>query len=89
MAILDRLRRYLPHARALLIDEETLLRHRAVWGEEPRPHLAEHLPALTVVEARLYTNLRQDRWAPRLRLEQERIGWDHAWAAINASAQEV
>lgn len=85
-AILDRLRRHVPHVRSLLMDEATLARHRAVWGEEPKPHAAERLPALDAAEADLYADLRRDRWAARLRLEQERIDWDYAWSAIRASA---
>lgn len=81
-AILHRLRGYLPQARSLLMDELTLLQHRTVWGTEDKPHPAEHLAGLTAVEAQLYAGLRADRWAPRLRLEQERIGWEHAWQAI-------
>lgn len=88
-AILDRLRRHLPRTRSLLMDEATLLRHRAVWGEEPRPHNAECLPALTDSEAALYADLRQDRWVPRLRLEQERIYWSYAWGEILATAADI
>jgi hypothetical protein len=85
-AILDRLRRHFPRARSLLMDVTTLMRHRAVWGEEPRPHTAERLPALTDTEAELYADLRRGRWTLHLRLEQERIDWGYAWSRILAAA---
>ena len=73
-AILDQLRGYLPHAASLLMDRETLLAHRAHWGEEPEP--ARHdLSRLTAAEEAVYDDLRFDRLQPRLRLEQERVGF--------------
>ncbi|MBD8527823.1 Wadjet anti-phage system protein JetD domain-containing protein [Pseudomarimonas arenosa] len=84
-AILNRLRQHLPHARSLLMDEQTLLRHRAVCGDEPTPLQAEQLDGLASAEAKLYADLQRGRWAPRLRLEQERIAWDYAWAAVTAA----
>lgn len=76
-AILDRLRAWLPHTRSVLMDRETLLVHRDRWGQEPSP-TAARLPRLTQEEASLYDDLVTDRFADRLRLEQERIDW--AWA---------
>ena len=73
-AILDQLRGYFPHAASFLMDRETLLAHRSHWGEEPEP--ARHdLSRLTTEEAAVYDDLRFDRLQPRLRLEQERIGF--------------
>lgn len=73
-AILDQLRGYFPHAASFLMDRETLLAHRSHWGEEPEP--ARHdLSRLTTEEAAVYDDLRFDRLQPRLRLEQERIGY--------------
>jgi len=44
------------------------------WGEEADP--ARHdLPRLTPDEAAVYDDLRFDRHQPRLRLEQERVGF--------------
>ncbi|MEX2381197.1 MAG: Wadjet anti-phage system protein JetD domain-containing protein [Opitutales bacterium] len=71
-AILDQLRVRLFHTESLLMDKETLLAFRNLWGEEASPTRRE-LPRLTPVEAALYDDLRQDRLAPNLRLEQERI----------------
>lgn len=75
-AMLDQLRCYFPHARSLLMDNETLQAHNKLWGEEPTP-TAKALPRLTPEETRVYTALLQNKFAPRLRLEQERIsyGW--------------
>ena len=73
-AILDQLRGYFPHAASFLMDRETLLAHRSHWGEEPEP--ARHdLPRLRPEETAVYDDLRFDRLQPRLRLEQERVGF--------------
>ncbi|WP_425973609.1 DUF3322 domain-containing protein [Tepidimonas sp. HKU78] len=73
-AILDHLRGYFPHAASFLMDRETLLAHRLHWGEEPDP--ARHdLARLTAEETAVYDDLRFDRHQPRLRLEQERVGF--------------
>lgn len=81
-AILDRARAHVPHIASLLMDEDSLLAHRPLWGREDRPSPAETLSRLSPEEQALYTGLRQNRWADRLRLEQERIPWDFAWAEI-------
>jgi len=73
-AILDQLRGQFPHAASMLMDMDTLLAHRAHWGAEPEP--ARHdLPLLTPAEAAVYDALRFDQLQPRLRLEQERVGF--------------
>ncbi len=75
-AILDRLRRALPHAESLLMDRETLAAHRALWTTEPAEYrYLEDLERLTAAEAALYDDLRQDRLGERVRLEQERVGY--------------
>ena len=72
--ILDQLRAHFPHAASLLMDRATLLAHRAHWGEEPEP--AHHdLSRLTNEEQAVHDDLRFDRLQPRLRLEQERVGF--------------
>jgi hypothetical protein len=75
-AMLDRLRASLPGVRSLLMDRETLLSHRSMWTTEEAPHIAS-LDRLTPSEAALYADLRFDRFARSVRLEQERIsfGW--------------
>ena len=82
-AILDRLRSRFSHAASLLMDRETLLAHRSHWGEEPEPARQELL-RLTAEEAALYDELRFDRIRPRLRLEQERIGYGRLLTALAA-----
>jgi hypothetical protein len=73
-AILDRLRGHFPGTVSFLMDRETLLAHRLHWGEELEP--ARHdLSHLTPEEAAVYDDLRFDRHQPRLRLEQERVGF--------------
>lgn len=73
-AILDQLRGYFPGVASFLMDRATLLAHRLHWGEEPDP--ARHdLARLTPEEAAVYDDLRFDRHQPRLRLEQERVGF--------------
>jgi hypothetical protein len=75
-AILNRVRARLPNARSMLMNRETLLAHRERWGTEPAPTTAA-LNRLTDAESSLYADLVTDRYAPGLRLEQERIDW--AW----------
>jgi len=75
-AILDQLRGHLAHAQALLMDRVTLLAHRELWGEETAPTRRE-LSRLSSAELKLYNDLRDQRFAQNLRLEQERIGY--AW----------
>lgn len=82
LAILGRLRGHLPQVQSLLMDEATLLEHRALWVTEPQPHRADAIEHLDAAEQALYRDLRGDRWGVRVRLEQERIGWDVAWARI-------
>jgi len=73
-AILHQLRGHFPHASSFLMDRETLLAHRLQWGEESEPARHELL-CLTAQEAEVYDELRFDRIQPRLRLEQERVGF--------------
>lgn len=76
-AILDRLRTWLPRARSVLMDRETLLAHRDRWVTEDRP-ATSILTRLTLDEENLYTDLVEDCLDDRVRLEQERIDW--CWA---------
>jgi len=86
-AILDQLRSNFPHAASLLMDRETLLAHRSHWGEEPEP--ARHdLSRLTNDEQAVYDDLRFDRIQPRLRLEQERVGFGWLSAQLHCRFQQ-
>jgi hypothetical protein len=73
-AILDRLRAWLPRARSVLMDRETLLAHRDRWVTEDRPARSV-LTRLTPEEWNLYSELVADGLGERVRLEQERIDW--------------
>lgn len=80
-AILDQLRAYLPQAASFLMDRETLLAHRSHWGAEPRPETRD-LARLTEEESALYDDLRWNRLGERVRLEQEKIGFERVREAI-------
>lgn len=84
-AILDRLRASLPHARSLMMDLATLHAHRPLWGSEDKDkrHTGE-LSRLTSAELALYQSLRDDIFAERLRMEQERIAYGWVKDAIAA-----
>lgn len=73
-AILDRLRAWLPRARSVLMDRETLLAHRDRWVTEDRSAKSA-LMRLTPDERDLYLELVGDGLGERVRLEQERIDW--------------
>ena len=80
-AILDQLRGHFSHVRSLMMDRPTLMAHRPLWGREATPTQRE-LSRLHPDEASLYDDLRRDRIAPALRLEQERIGYAWVQAAL-------
>lgn len=84
-AILDQLRAHFPHARSLMMDQATLMAHRPLWGREDNPTRRD-LSRLHPDEACLYEALRQDRIAPALRLEQERIAY--SWVEATLAAHE-
>ncbi len=82
-AILSRLRRRWAHTRSLLMDRDTLLGHKELWGEEPQDRRCLHdLDALDDEERALYDDLRFDRLGERVRLEQERIGYAQVLDAV-------
>ena len=85
-AILDRLRAWLPAARSILMDQETLLAHRERWVSEDRPARSS-LTRLTTAELDLYTDLVTDRLGRRVRLEQERVDWAAATTALEQAHQ--
>jgi hypothetical protein len=81
-SILSRLRAQLPAVRSMLMDEATLLAHRALWTGEASQHTALELPYLTPGEQAVYRTLRLHVLGPSVRLEQERIAWDIAWPTL-------
>jgi hypothetical protein len=80
-AILDQLRSKFPAVHSLLMDRATLLEHRNLWGSEERPTSRE-LERLIPDESALYDDLRFNRIAPAIRLEQERVGFAWVDAAL-------
>lgn len=84
-AILHRARSYIPELQSVLMDEDTLLRHRALWVDEKEQHPAAELTLLTAAEQVVYEGLKQQRWGQNVRLEQERIAWDVAWNTLQGS----
>jgi hypothetical protein len=84
-AILHRARSYLPGLQSMLMDQDTLLNHKALWVNEKKQHPASALALLTQDEQAVYQGLKQQRWGQNVRLEQERIVWDTAWKALRQS----
>ena len=75
-AILDRLRAVFPSARSFLMDRETLIRHRSLWGREGAADRFEgNLSRLAAPEQALFDDLKHNRLGDRVRLEQERVGY--------------
>jgi hypothetical protein len=72
-AMLDQMRQYFPHTESLLMDKETLLAHRQLWGEEGKP-TSRDLDGLRPQEMELYQEIINHSYVKNLRLEQERIG---------------
>jgi hypothetical protein len=83
-AMLDRLRALLPHARSLLMGKDVLLAHRPLWGREDVQYDGQ-LERLTQEERGVFEGLLAGTWAPRLRLEQERIGFRWVKQALAAA----
>lgn len=72
--ILNQLRSHFEHVVSFLMDRATLDEHAPFWGSEDKPlHIDLH--RLTPKESTLYNELRDDRIRPKLRLEQEHIGF--------------
>lgn len=83
-AILNLGRESLPKLKSVLMDEETLLCNRDLWGREGDQYTGS-LPLLTPTEQAVYEGLCRHRWGLNVRLEQERIAWDRAWEVLNGS----
>ena len=78
------LRAHFPHAESFLMDRATLMSCERLWGREKSP--VEHdLRRLHPAETALYEDLRANRLGERLRLEQERIGFDRVLQALSNS----
>ncbi len=77
-AILHQLRSHGVAATCALMDTETLRAHRDLWGSDESPDIGV-LPSLTAQEQ---ATLRLLGSEGNVRLEQERIPWDYALAAL-------
>ena len=84
-AILSQLRSYFPQTESLLMDEDTLLACREMWGEEPAENVcrAEVLPGLHTHEQQIYEKLKQNVWQKGLRLEQEYVPFHRLQQALS------
>lgn len=74
-AILNRARSMFPDLSTVLMDQETLLSYRDLWGEEDPQSPETTLPLLTEPECTVFYGLKDGLWGRQLRLEQERIPW--------------
>jgi hypothetical protein len=81
-AMLDQIRQYFPHTESLLMNKETLLAHRQLWGEENKP-TSRDLDFLRPQEIELYQEIINNRYGKNLRLEQERIGINWLKASLS------
>lgn len=86
-AILDQLRNQFNHVESLLMDRATLLAFESLWGIEEKQTIRD-LPRLTEEERSLYDDLRDNKIRKNLRLEQERIGFGWAEAALASIIQD-
>lgn len=80
--ILNLLRRRLPQVRSVLMDRDTLERHRDRCVTEPTTPAPAPVELLTPAEFELYRDLVEDRLGDRVRLEQERIDWEWALSRL-------
>jgi hypothetical protein len=65
------------------MDLDTLLQHRDLWVEEPRPYDGSCLETLSASEKLVFNGLVEGTWGVRVRLEQERLPWPLVLAALN------
>jgi hypothetical protein len=79
--MLDQLRSYFPQASSFLMDKETLMAHRFLWGQESRP-TTRILNRLSGEELKVYELLYNNLLSEALRLEQERVAFDFVLNSI-------
>ena len=81
------MRAKLPQARSFLMDRETLMAHRNLWGQEDESkRFGGILERLTEPEQGLFEDLKWNRLGERVRLEQERIGYHWILGAISPTS---
>jgi hypothetical protein len=83
-AILNRLRATFPHARSFLMDGDTLLAHRSLWGREDKRFVGD-LERLTDPERSVFEGLRDNQFGNNIRLEQERV----SFGSVKYQVQEL
>ena len=81
---LNRLRRFAPATRSMLMDLRTLLDHRVHWSHEPAP-VSDHLALLDAGEQACYQALLHGERGDRVRLKQERIRFSVVERAAEAA----
>lgn len=82
--ILDQLRARLPHVRSFLMDHDTLLTHRVLWGREAvTERFIGDLSLLNDAEQAVFEDLKHNRLGDQVRLEQERVGYHWLCRAID------
>jgi len=75
-AILNRLRASFPEAASLLMNRDTLMAHRNLWGQEASlDRFVGELSRLNETEQSLFSDIKFNRLGDGVRLEQERIGF--------------
>lgn len=73
-AMLSQVRQYYPNTISILMNEQTLFKHKQFWGSEPSDkRCLNNLTHLTEEENQLYHHLLSNSYGEYLRLEQERI----------------
>lgn len=84
-AILNRARSLFPQLSSVLMDQETFLSYRDLWGEEDPQCQETSLSLLTEQESVVFYGLRKGLWGHQPRLEQERIPWPVALTSLVAA----
>ena len=79
------LRSHLPEVESVLMDETTLLKHRDLWVDEPKPSTGA-FAHLAGTERRVLDRIRAEG---NVRLEQERIPWGAALNRLRTAVGEV
>ncbi len=80
-AMLDQIRSAYPQTVSFLMDRGTLMDHKSLWVREKKQANRE-LTRLSPAEFSLYDDLRTNRIAAEVRLEQERISYTHFKRAL-------
>ena len=82
LTILSQLRKFLPQAESILMDEATLFAFRESWTTEPVQF--KGMPErLSTEEQTLLRNLQEQRFGEKVRLEQEKISLTYALAVLH------